>query len=494
MSLRARLLVVLLALTAAGLLVLDLVSYAALRSYLIDRVDQQAQEAALPAAARLLAGTGGPFQLTVPPAGEGGPGEPPGLSTPPPGSYAELRTADGAVIASRFFPVDETGLPTPDLPDSIEPSGSLDPGSPMGTPFEVGPSSGSGSGFRVIALTVPENGDTLIVAVPLTEVDRTLDRLQRIELIVSLAVLAALAAAALVAIRIGLRPLARIEDTAGAIAAGDLSRRVEDTNERTEVGRLGIALNEMLGQIERAFAEREASEARLRQFLADASHELRTPLSSIRGYAELFRIGAAEDPGDLEKSMARIEAESERMGRLVDDLLALARLDEVREAVRERVDLTEVAHEVMGDALATERNRSIELAAPASAWTIGDPDQLRRLLSNLVANALRHTALGTPVEIGVGVDGDVARLTVRDHGAGLTPGTEAQVFDRFWRDDSGRSRDRGGTGLGLAIVAAIASAHGGRAEAANAADGGAVFTVTLPLGAQPPTEAPTGDA
>jgi two-component system OmpR family sensor kinase len=286
----------------------------------------------------------------------------------------------------------------------------------------------------------------------------------------------------MIAIRIGMRPLGRIEETARTIAAGDLTQRVENTNERTEVGRLGIALNEMLTQIERAFAEREASEARMRQFLADASHELRTPLSSIRGYAELFRIGAASEPEDLEKSMARIEAESERMGRLVDDLLALARLDEVRAPVREPVDLTELAHEALGDALATDRSRSIELSAPGSAMTTGDPDQLRRLLANLVSNALRHTAPETPVEIGIALEDGVARLTVRDHGEGLTPGTEAHVFDRFWRDDSGRSRDRGGTGLGLAIVAAIAAAHGGHAEAANAPDGGAVFTITLPAG------------
>jgi two-component system OmpR family sensor kinase len=168
------------------------------------------------------------------------------------------------------------------------------------------------------------------------------------------------------------------------------------------------------------------------------------------------------------------------MGRLVDDLLALARLDEVRAEVREPVDLTELAREVRDDALATDPERSIELLAPAAVPAMGDPDQLRRLLANLVANALRHTAPNTPVELGVDSEGGVARLTVRDHGAGLTPGTETQVFDRFWRDDSGRSRDRGGTGLGLAIVAAIAAAHGGAAEAENAVGGGAVFTVTLP--------------
>jgi two-component system OmpR family sensor kinase len=478
MSLRARLLVAVLALTALGLLALSLVTSAALRSYLVDRVDQQAQEAVIPVSVRLLAGQAG-IGPALPPQGGTMPVPGPdqgGLAQLPTGTYAEVRNADGEVVASQSFPADATGLPRPDLPQTVPLSAS-----PSDTqPFQVGPTSGDGSDFRVIAIRPDTQSQTLVIALPLTEVDRTLDRLKRIELIVSLAVLAGLAVAALIVIRIGMRPLARIEDTAAAIAAGDLSRRVENTDERTEVGRLGMALNEMLTQIERAFAEREASEARMRQFLGDASHELRTPLSSIRGYAELFRIGAASDPGDLEKSMARIESESERMGRLVDDLLALARLDEVREPAHDPVDLTELAHEVLADAIATDRHRSIELTAPASATTTGDPDQLRRLLANLVANALRHTAPDTPAEITVSADDGQVRLSVRDHGDGLAPGSEAHVFDRFWRDDSGRSRNRGGTGLGLAIVAAIAQAHGGRVEAANAPGGGAVFEVILP--------------
>ena len=240
----------------------------------------------------------------------------------------------------------------------------------------------------------------------------------------------------------------------------------------------------MLGQIERAFAEREASEARLRQFLADASHELRTPLSSIRGYAELFRIGAAAEPGrPRATSMSRIEAESERMGRLVDDLLALARLDEVREPVREPVDLTELAHEVLGDAL-VDRSQPLDRAHRAG---LGDGDRGRATSCGGCSPTWSATLCATPPRRPRSRSASrsttaIARITVRDHGDGLTPGTETQVFDRFWRDDSGRSRDQGGTGLGLAIVAAIATAHGGHAEAANAPDGGAIFTVTLPIG------------
>jgi two-component system OmpR family sensor kinase len=268
-------------------------------------------------------------------------------------------------------------------------------------------------------------------------------------------------------------------ETANAIAAGDLSRRVTATDERTEVGRLGSAFNAMLEQIEDAFAKREASEERLRRFLADASHELRTPLSSIRGYAELFRLGAAEDPDELAKAMRRIEDEAERMGGLVDDLLTLARLDEVREPVRERIDLAAIAADAAEDARAAAPGRSIVLADGEVAEVLGDPDQLRQVATNLLANAISHTPPTAPIEVSVSASAEAVALRVRDHGPGLPPGAEEQVFERFWRDERAPSGN-GGTGLGLAIVAAIAHAHGGSADAANATGGGASFTVTLP--------------
>ena len=206
---------------------------------------------------------------------------------------------------------------------------------------------------------------------PLQEVQRTLDRLLRVEALVIGGVLLALALLSLVLVRVGLRPLDRIGETAGAIAAGDLSRRVSPDTPRTEVGRLGISLNAMLGRLEQAFAEKEASENRLRRFLADASHELRTPLASIRGYAELFRLGAAQRPADLERSMQRIESEATRMGVVVEDLLTLARLDQVRELARERVDLAELAGDAVSDARASDPDRNISLDAPSGAVVRG---------------------------------------------------------------------------------------------------------------------------
>src|SRR5213078_3713580 len=269
------------------------------------------------------------------------------------------------------------------------------------------------------------------------------------------------------------RPLRRMELTANAIAGGDLTARVESTDERTEVGRLGLALNAMLARIERAFAEREATEARLRQFLADASHELRSPLSSIGGYAEIFRTGAARKPEELGKAMSRIEEEAERMGVLVGDLLVLARLDEMREPVSEPVDLRALAREVCEDARAQAPDRAIDLDVNGPVGILGDREQLHQVVANLLRNAVLHTPSGTPIDVSVHDHDGTATLVVRDHGAGLEPGTEQSVFERFV------TSRRDGTGLGLAIVAAIVRAHGGEVAAANAEGGGAAFTVKL---------------
>jgi two-component system OmpR family sensor kinase len=354
-----------------------------------------------------------------------------------------------------------------------------------GHPQVVG-SNPSGQDYRVYASPRAGGGMT-IVAVPFTQAMDTLDQLLLVQALVIGGVLLALAIASSFIVRLGLRPLDRIGATAGAIAGGDLSQRVEQAEPRTEVGRLGLALNAMLARLEEAFAERRASEERLRRFLADASHELRTPLASIRGYAELFRIGAAREGAEMEKAMTRIEAESARMGVLVEDLLALARLDEVRDSHREPVDLATLAADAVADARAVAPEREIALSTRGDGPVVeGDPGQLRQVLSNLMRNALVHTPAGTPIEVSVaGMDGGAARLEVRDHGPGLPSADPEELFGRFWRADPGRGRGRAGAGLGLAIVAAIVAAHGGRAQAADADGGGARFTVTLPLRSAP---------
>jgi two-component system, OmpR family, sensor kinase len=478
-TLRTRLVVLLVALAAIGLAVLDVVSYRALDSYLLDRVDQQVEAAVGPLTFTLAkeAETG----VGLPPAGGAGGGGPDGGgpgSQLPPGTYGQLRTAAGEVITqvtifSSFLGED---IARPDLSGELTVAASPEAADPV----TVGERGGGSETFRVAAVEGP-GGLVTVAAVPLGDTQSTLDRLALIEVIVSAAILVALAFAAWWLVRVGLRPLRRMAGAAGEIAAGDLSRRVEPANPDTEVGRLGLALNAMLGQIETAFAEREASEARMRRFLADASHELRTPLAAIRGYAELYRIGAGTEPEQVARAMERIEAESTRMGGLVDDLLTLARIDEVREPVREPVALGDLLADAVDDARASAPGRGLEFDPGEGAEVLGDADRLRRVFANLLRNAIVHTPEGTAIEVSLAREGGEAVARVRDHGPGLPPGDPAALFERFWRSDASRGRDSGGSGLGLAIVAAVASAHGGSAEAADAPDGGAQFTVRLPL-------------
>jgi two-component system OmpR family sensor kinase len=473
-SLRARLLIGLVVLTAAGLIVAGLVTYAEQRSFLIGQVDQE------------LVGNVNTFEDAIdnllglhkgPPAGgpqfDGAPqGHGPGpQALLPPGTYAQYRPTDGPALSVYEPP----RLAPPKLPHTI----------PLSTPGDVhlitvGAQGDPGLQYRVLAKASDTRDGTLVMALPLSNVAQTLARLRDIELIVIASVLAALTALSWWLIRLGLRPLDRIGATAGAIAAGDLSRRVEPATPRTEVGRLGIALNAMLGQIEGAFAERQASEERLRRFLSDASHELRTPLTSIRGYAELFRMGAAAGPDDLAKAMARIEEEAARMGVLVDDLLALARLDEMPRPAREPVDVAPLLRDAADDARAAARDRRVTVTTGGRNVVLGDASQLRQVLANLTRNALTHTPAGTPIELSASVADGVVRIAVRDHGPGLPEGAGANVFDRFWRAEGGRERGKAGAGLGLAIVAAIVEAHGGTVGAANAPGGGAEFVVELP--------------
>jgi two-component system OmpR family sensor kinase len=294
-----------------------------------------------------------------------------------------------------------------------------------------------------------------------------------------------LALLSLAVVRLGLAPLERIAATAGDIAGGDLSRRVEPADEETEVGRLGLALNTMLARIETAFDRQRASEEQLRRFVADASHELRTPITSIRGYAELFRRGASARPADLERAMQRIEDEGARMGLLVDDLLLLARLDQGRPLQEAPVDLPALVTDAVHDARAADPGREISLTAEDAVTVTGDEHRLRQVVANLLDNALTHTPPGTPVSVRLTTAGDEAAFEVSDEGPGLGPEEAERVFERFYRGDPSRSRESGGTGLGLSIVAAIVEAHGGRINVASEPGQGATFAVTLPLERDP---------
>ncbi len=458
MSLRGRLLALLVGLAATGLVIVGTVSYVALRSYLYDRVDRQTVSALFEI----------PRELDDFGPGPGRPrGGPPDGSIPD-GTYGAVRTASGQIVKETTLSFG-TATAKPRLPAQLPIT--TDPDEPRLVDAD---------GYRVVAVSLPQ-GRTLIAAVPLAELSETLGRLVAIELVVAAGVLLALAIAAWWLVALGLSPLVRMGHTADAIAAGDLSQRVEPATERTEVGRLGLALNAMLGQIERAFAERTASEERLRRFLSDASHELRTPLASIRGYAELYRIGAARDPADQEKAMNRIEAEAKRMGVLVEDLLTLARLDEERELLREEVDLAALVRDAVDAARAADPERPITVTAVAPVLVDGDAGRLRQVVDNLVRNALTHTPPGTAVDVRVARGERTAELEVRDHGRGLPAGDPSALFERFWRSEGGRERGKAGAGLGLAIVAGIVEAHRGSVTAADAPGGGARFSVSLPL-------------
>jgi two-component system OmpR family sensor kinase len=465
-TLRRRLLLGLLALVAVGVLISTVVTYRSVRVFLYDRLDQQLVDNV-----EILS-----FQLTG--GRRGAPGPRPGTSiaentsSAPVGTWAAVVRPDGSVPTALCVGCFEQPFDAPRPDFDQDDLGRRDP---ITVPGLEG-----GGRFRLVS-TPESNGDMLVFAAPLRDVEQTIAKLVGIQLLASAAVLVGVGISAFLLIRGGLRPLQGMGRTAAAIAAGDLSRRVEHTDERTEVGQLGVAFNRMLGRIETSFAAQQASEQQLRRFIADASHELRTPLTSIRGYAELFRRGAAERPEDLAKAMRRIEEEAARMGVLVDDLLLLARLDQGRALERNPVDLALVAADAVDDARAVEPDRPIDLDAPPSLVVSGDDLRLRQVFANLLANARQHTPSGTPVHVSVAGNGTIADLVVADEGPGLAPEQAERVFERFYRADAARSRAQGGTGLGLAIVAAIAQAHGGSASVESQPGQGARFRVTLPL-------------
>ena len=370
----------------------------------------------------------------------------------------------------------------PDAPDPLPalPSDPVKRLAPLAGTFVTLPAEDGSLRYRALVQLTPSGG-IVVTAAPLSSVEDASRRIVRAVVLAAGTALATAALASWALIRTGLRPVDRMIETAAAIGAGDLAQRVPDADPRTELGRLGVALNQMLAQVEQAAAVRAASEDRLRRFVADAAHELRTPLTSLRGYAELYRQGALTDPAAVAKAMGRIESEATRMARLVEDLLLLARLDQQRALEREPVDLAALAREAAADFAAADPERPLELRADPGAVVLGDRARLRQVFDNLLANARVHTPPATPVRLTVRRDGDEAEIVVADEGPGIPPATRKRIFERFWRADPGRARSRGGTGLGLAIVASLVAAHGGTVTAGGATGQGAVFTVRLPL-------------
>jgi len=478
MTLRVRLVLALLTLLTIGLAIFGVATYSFYSRSQYKRLDDQVR-ASLPLVSEQLdrqagggggGGGGGPADRDGGRGRQGGPGGggPPTLVVAP-GTYGELRDSSGAVLTNLQL---STNATPPTLPSKLTANGHqrlFDAGDYR---VLVGPGPGIG-----------EQDQTVVVAVPLTDITNSLHRLLYVEITGGIALLVVLSLGSWLILRNGLHPIEEMASTARSITAGDhvdLSQRVPAEG-ATEVGQLGLALNTMLDDIEEAFHEREATEQRLRQFLADASHELRTPLTSIQGFAELFRVSGEEAQVDTPTILRRIEQESGRMKGLVEDLLLLARLDEARPPDREPVDLAVIAADACSDAVAVASDRRITLDAPEPVVVDGDEAHIRQAVANLVTNALAHTPDVSTVEVAAQKTNGTATVSVRDHGPGLDDDAIAHVFDRFWQAD--RSRTGTGAGLGLAIVAAIAAEHGGTATATNAIGNGtgAQFTLTMPL-------------
>jgi two-component system OmpR family sensor kinase len=510
-TLRGRLVAALVALAALGLGIGGAVSVVLLQDSLMQRVDQQ------------LGGVSNGLH--------GG---------PPPPRAQDNSARHGLPTSFRAIVLDQTGQTVAVL--GTAPGGTDLPVLPSmtilnqhlisRTPFTAADSAG-GSNWRMLVISTPD-GQLIAVALSLEDTYAALNHLVVIELAVGGAVLVLLGLVGTLVVRVGLRPLTRIEHTATAIAGGEVDRRIDDADDRTETGRLGSALNTMLGRISSALRDREQSQQRLRDFVADASHELRTPLTSIRGFAELYRRGGATEKSDVDKLMARIESEATRMGRLVDDMLLLARMDQERSLDLAEVDLLAIADDAVQDAHACDPERKVTLAAPHGAqFVLGDEHRLRQVVANLMNNALVHTPPGTPVSVtvdrlwlgdsqpGDSQPGDsrpgdsrpgdsrpgdsrpgdsrngsqplacagepvpgaaMAVVEVTDSGPGVPQDQAPRVFDRFYRVRAAGTPNRIGSGLGLAIAAAIVSAHRGRIELRPAPGSGARFRILLPTG------------
>jgi two-component system OmpR family sensor kinase len=476
-TLRARLIAALLVLSAGGLAVVGVANVVLLWHSQLQRVDAQLQLTSEPWASGVV-----PAKLTT---------DTNRLAVPTDYRITVYRGTQKLVLGR---PPGATN--GPQLPALTARSPQVTGGQPFTVPDLAG-----GSSWRVLAVSTPD-GRLVAIALSLGNADAAVQHLLEIELVVGAVVLVGLGVLGTLLVRLGLRPLTRIEQTAGAIARGELDRRVPDTDDRTETGRLGVALNTMLARLASAMRQREESQQRLRRFVADASHELRTPLTSNRGFAELHRQGGAPEQSDVDRLMRRIEDEATRMGRLVDDLLLLARMDEQRPLNLSDVDVLVLAADAVHDARARDPERPVTLGTPnGPQHVLGDEYQLRAVITNLVSNALTHTPAGTPVRVTVdrphasrrgpvpvaaaGQDNAGRRpvlIEVADAGPGLSAEQAPRVFDRFYRTEEAHARHRNGSGLGLAITASIVTAHRGRIELFSAPGAGTRFRVLLPAG------------
>lgn len=337
---------------------------------------------------------------------------------------------------------------------------------------------GDDDAYRVYIRTSDKGWD--VTALSLEGVESATERLIVIEALGIGATLAGLALVGLWVIRLGIRPMRRMVDASARIAKGDMDVRLEGASAGSESHELAQSLNTMIGRLTASLAERERSEARLREFVADASHELRTPLTTVLGYAQLYRKGALSDASDVSDAWGRTEAEAQRMKRLVEDMLELAKYDALPELHREDADLASIVREIVGDAAAAHPETEFALDGPERARSSVDPDKVRQALLNVVRNAALHG--GEHVTVTLTASDELVSVTVADDGPGMSPEVAARATERFVRGDQSRSRATGGSGLGLAITAAIVDAHGGTLAVASAVSAGTTVTLTFPRG------------
>jgi two-component system OmpR family sensor kinase len=350
----------------------------------------------------------------------------------------------------------------------------------------IGLRSEDGTDWRAVAVPIrasesDEASGSLLIAASTTMINSVMA--QYITIFSSFGVAVILLGAALTRILVTatFEPLSEVERTAKEISQGDFSKRIHVVTPNTEVGHLGTSLNVMLDRIDGAFRDRARTLEKMRRFIGDAGHELRTPLVSVRGYAELFRLGALDSDEKVGQAMDRIENEAIRMTSLVEDLLSLARLDERRPLDMQPLDLNSFARDAAMDANVQAPDRQIQaLESPDTPMAYGDEHKIRQVMTNLIGNALRHTDEGTPIEICVSAEPQCARFEIRDHGEGVPEQLREKIFDRFWRADNSRNRETGGSGLGLAIVSSIVQAHNGKIETVETPGGGATFRIDLP--------------
>jgi two-component system, OmpR family, sensor kinase len=463
-SLRVRVMAAAALLVAATCLVTGVVGATLLRGYLLGRSDAQLR---------------GFAHVTARIAGRAHPPPPPRAQRRqalPAQFLVELVAADGRV---RLLGVPVHTAVAPRLPVAQL--------NQVGTPFTVPATGGAGPAWRVFVQRLP-GGEHEVVAYSLGDLGNTVTRLEIADTVAGAFAVVLLAAIGLPLVRASLSPLAEIEVTAAAIADGDLSRRIDHPSGKTEVGRLALALDTMLATIESAYRARasgeqqaQRSEARMRQFAADASHELRTPLTSVRGLAEYgLQQGDHASPDELLRLMSMIQREASRMTRLVEELLLLARYDTGRPLDLVPIDLASIAAEATQHARAAHPGRVVTLEADEPAVVMADAGRIRQVIDNLIGNAIQHTPPESPVTITVTTVPGGVQLSVADQGPGMTAEQAAHVFERFYRTDDARTRARGGTGLGLAIAASLTGAHGGQITLDTQPGHGAVFHLRLP--------------